>query len=195
MQQESAGGRVDLGSGEQPLRTLGTVQSAAEIARIEVTLAGGRRVRLDQLATIRDAWAEPRSAALLDGKPVVGFEISRSRGASEVEVGEGVRAALATLKAARPDIALTEAFDFATPVAEEYHGSLALLYEGAILAVIVVWLFLRDWRATFVSAVALPLSVIPAFIGIHLLGFSIKDRKSTRLNSSHSQQSRMPSSA
>jgi multidrug efflux pump subunit AcrB len=60
-----------------------------------------------------------------------------------------------------------------TPVEEEYDGSLALLYEGAILAVLVVWLFLRDWRATFVSAVALPMSVIPAFIGMYLLGFSI----------------------
>ena len=56
---------------------------------------------------------------------------------------------------------------------EEYEGSLHLLYEGAILAVLVVWLFLRDVRATFVSAIALPMSVIPAFIGMHLLGFSV----------------------
>ena len=83
-----------------------------------------------------------------------------------------MHAALAELKAARPDIELTQAFDFVTPVEEEYQGSLHL-YEGGILAVVVVWLFLRDWRATFVSAVALPMSVIPAFIGMHLLGFSI----------------------
>ena len=173
IQQESAGGRADLSGGEQPVRTLGTVQTAAELGAIELSLSDGRRVRLDQLATVTDTVAERRSAALLDGKPVVGFEVSRSRGASEVEVGAGVRAALAELRAAHPDISLTEAFDFATPVKEEYDGSMWLLYEGAILAVIVVWLFLRDWRATFVSAVALPLSVIPAFIGIHLLGFSI----------------------
>ena len=173
IQQESAGGRTDLAGGEQPVRTLATVQTAADLGAMEISLSDGRRVRLDRVAEVTDTVAERRSSAYLDGKPVVGFEVSRSRGASEVEVGEGVRAALATLKEARPDIALTEAFDFATPVAEEYHGSLALLYEGAILAVIVVWLFLRDWRATFVSAVALPLSVIPAFIGIHLLGFSI----------------------
>ena len=88
-------------------------------------------------------------------------------------MGAAVHAALAELKAARPDIELTQAFDFVTPVEEEYQGSLKLLYEGGLLAVVVVWLFLRDWRATFVSAVALPMSVIPAFIGMHLLGFSI----------------------
>jgi multidrug efflux pump subunit AcrB len=173
VQQESAGGRTDLSGGEQPVRTIAMVKTAAELGAIELALSDGRRIRLDQVATVTDSVAERRSAALLDGKPVVGFEVSRSRGASEIEVGRGVREALAALKAARPDLVLTEAFDFATPVEEEYHGSLALLYEGALLAVLVVWLFLRDWRATFVSAVALPLSVIPAFIGMYLLGFSV----------------------
>ncbi len=125
------------------------------------------------MARVSDTIAEPRAAALLDGKPVAGFEVARSRGASEVEVGGAVQKALAELRAQHPDIELTEAFNFVEPVQEEYDGSLHLLYEGAILAVIVVWLFLRDWRATFVSAVALPMSAIPAFIGMYLLGFSI----------------------
>jgi multidrug efflux pump subunit AcrB len=90
-----------------------------------------------------------------------------------VEVGAGIRTALEELKAAHPHVELTQAFDFVTPVQEEYDGSLVLLYEGALLAVLVVWLFLRDWRATFVSAVALPMSAIPAFLGMYLLGFSI----------------------
>ncbi len=173
MQLESAGGRTDLGGSEQPVRTLATVRSAQEIARIEIPLPGGRRVMLQDVATITDTVAEPRSAALLDGKPVVGFEVARSKGESEVEVGAGIRRALDELRAAHPGIVLTQAFDFVTPVEEEYDGSLKLLYEGAILAVVVVWLFLRDWRATFVSAVALPMSVIPAFVGMYLLGFSI----------------------
>ena len=179
VQLESSGGRADLGGSEQPLRTLATVASAQELAGIELSVGGGnpnvppKRIRLDQVATITDTVAEPRAAALLDGKPVVGFEVARSRGASEVEVGAAVRAALADLKTVHPDMELTESFDFVTPVKEEFDGSMALLYEGAILAVIVVWLFLRDWRATFVSAVALPLSAIPAFIGMHYLGFSI----------------------
>ena len=173
VQVESAGGRTDLGSGEQPVRTLGTVKTAQEIASLELALMDGRRIRLDQVATVSDTVAEPRAAALLNGKPVVGFEVARSRGESEVAVGRAIRVALDELKAQRPDIELTQAFDFVTPVEEEYDGSLKLLYEGAILAVLVVWLFLRDWRATFVSAVALPMSVIPAFIGMYLLGFSI----------------------
>ena len=173
VQIESAGGRADLGVSEQPVRTLGTVKTAQEIGRIELALADGRRIRLDQVATVTDTVAERRSAALLNGKPVVGFEVARSRGESEVTVGAAVRRALEDLKAQHPDIELTQAFDFVTPVEEEYQGSLHLLYEGAILAVLVVWLFLRDWRATFVSAVALPMSVIPAFVGMYLLGFSI----------------------
>ncbi|HYP86466.1 efflux RND transporter permease subunit [Variovorax sp.] len=173
MQLESAGGRTDLGGSEQPVRTMATVESADQLADIQIPLRDGRRIRLDQVARISDTIAEQRSAALLDGKPVVGFEVARARGESEVEVGAAVRARLAQLKAERPDIELTEAFNFVDPAQEEYEGSLHLLYEGALLAVLVVWLFLRDWRATFVSAVALPMSAIPAFIGMHYLGFSI----------------------
>ncbi|MBI5279936.1 MAG: efflux RND transporter permease subunit [Burkholderiales bacterium] len=173
VQTESAGGRTDIGGGEQPVRTLATVKTAREIGEIDVPMASGRSIRLKDVATVTDTVAEPRAAALLNGAPVVGFEVSRSRGESEVEVGKGVQKALAELKLSHPDIVLTQAFDFVTPVEEEYTGSLHLLYEGAALAVLVVWLFLRDVRATFVSAVALPMSVIPAFIGMYLLGFSI----------------------
>ncbi len=179
VQLESSGGRADLGGSEQPLRTLATVGTAQELANLELSVGGNnpnippKRIRLSDVASVRDTVAEPRAAALLNGTAVVGFEVARSRGASEVEVGAAVRAALADLKVAHPDMELTEAFDFVTPVEEEFDGSMVLLYEGAILAVLVVWLFLRDLRATFVSAVALPLSVIPAFIGMHYLGFSI----------------------
>jgi multidrug efflux pump subunit AcrB len=155
------------------VRTLATVKSAQELGALELALSDGRKIRLSDVAKVSDTTAEPRSAALLDGKPVVGFEVARSRGESEVTVGAAVQAALKDLQAQHPDLVLTEAFNFVQPVQEEYDGSMHLLYEGAILAVLVVWLFLRDWRATFVSAVALPLSVIPAFIGMHLLGFSI----------------------
>ena len=173
VQQEGSGGRMDLGVGEQPVRTLATVKTAQEVGQIELATARAGRVRLDQIATVSDTLADLRSAASLNGTPVVGFEVVRSKGESEVAVGRLVRQALADFRLKNPDIEITEAFDFVTPVEEEYTGSLHLLYEGAILAVLVVWLFLRDFRATFVSAVALPLSVIPAFIGMAYLGFSI----------------------
>jgi multidrug efflux pump subunit AcrB len=173
VQRESAGGRADLGSGEQPVRTLANVATVEELRPLELALTDGRRIRLDQVATVSDTVAEPRALALLNGKPVVGFEVTRSRGASEVEVGAGVQKVLAELRNQNPDIDFTEAFNFVTPVEEEFQGSMLMLFEGALLAVIVVWLFLGDWRATFISALALPLSVIPAFLGMEYLGFSL----------------------
>lgn len=172
-QLETAGGRADLGVGEQPLRTIATVDNANQLKEISIVLSNGRRVKLPEIATIKDTIADRRSAALLNGQDVVGFEITRSKGASEVEVGQGVATALAELKAQRPDLTIVEAFNFVEPVKEDFDVSMKMLYEGAFLAVVVVWFFLRDWRATFVSAVALPLSVIPAFAGMYYLGFSL----------------------
>src|SRR3954462_10644298 len=137
VQTESAGGRADIGGGEQPVRTLATVKSAAEVGLLQIALTGGGRIRLSDVAEISDTIADPRAAALLNGKPVVGFEIARSKGESEVAVGAAVRVALDELKAQHADIELTQAFDFVTPVEEEYAGSLHLLYEGAVLAVLV----------------------------------------------------------
>ena len=170
---EVAGGVTKLSGSEQPIRTLATVKSAQELASMEIVLSDGRKIRLDQVATVKDTVAEPKSTALLNGKTVVGFDVTRSKGSSELEVGAGVNEALEGLKLEHPDIVITEAFNFVAPVQDEFDASMVLLYEGAILAVLVVWLFLKDFRATFVSAVALPLSVIPAFIGMHYFGFSI----------------------
>lgn len=173
MQTESAGGRVDLGGAEQPLRTIATSKNAQEIGELPITLSSGQKISLNQIASIKDGLTEQRAAAFLNGAPVVGFEVSRSRGESEVTVGKAVLAKLAEIKESHPDIEITEAFNFVQPVQDEYNNSLYMLYEGAILAILVVWLFLRDLRATFVAAVALPLSVIPAFIGMAYLGFSV----------------------
>ena len=173
IQQEASGGRTDVGGAEQSVRTIATVKSAEELARIELTLTDGRRIRLDQVALVSDTVAEQRSAALLNGKPVVGFEITRTRGAGETEVAAGVRRQLDVLKAAHPEIEVTEAFNFVDPVQENFDGSMLLLYEGAALAVLVVYLFLRDWRATLVAATALPLSAIPTFAVMYLFGFTL----------------------
>jgi len=172
VQEDASGGRVDFGGAEHSVRTIATVKTAAEMAALEITLGDGRSVRLDHVASVSDTVAESRSVALLDGQPVVGFEVARARGAGEIDVAEGVRAALAALSKKHPNVQVTEAFDFVAPVKENYEGSMSLLYEGAALAVLVVFLFLRDWRATFVSAVALPLSVIPTYAVMDLLGFT-----------------------
>jgi len=173
VQQEAGGGRTVLGGAEQSVRTIATVQSAAELGALQLNLGDGRRLRLDQVANVIDTVAEPRSLALLDGKPAVAFEVVRARLAGEVEVTAAVRAALDKLKAAHPDVRVVEAFNFVDPVQENFDGSMWLLYEGAILAVVVIWFFLRDWRATLVTATALPLSAIPTFAVMHLMGFSL----------------------
>jgi multidrug efflux pump subunit AcrB len=173
VQREAPGGRGDVSGAEQSVRTIATVQTADQLAAMDIPLPDGRRVRLDQIAKVSDTVAEPRSLAEQDGKRVVGFEIFRTKGASETKVAEGTRAAVAELQAAHANVALKEVIDNAQPVEENFDGSMELLYEGAILAVLVVWWFLRDWRATLVAAAALPLSVIPAFLGQYLFGYTL----------------------
>jgi multidrug efflux pump subunit AcrB len=173
VQQEVPGGRGDVGGAEQSVRTIATAKTVEELAGIDVPLADGRRVRLDQVATITDTVAERRAMAMLDGKPVVAFEVSRTKGAGELDVAKAVRAAVEELRVEHPNVQLVEAIDNVWPVKENFEGSMWLLLEGALLAVIVVWFFLRDWRSTFVAATALPLSVLPTFVGMYYFGFTL----------------------
>ena len=177
-QSEKPGGRASIGALEQPIRTMGAVKNANELAEMQLFIQRPgtdqtQVIRLEQVATIKDSTSEKRSAAFFNGNPVVGFEVVRSRGESEVDVGKAVRRTLEELQKKHSHIQIAEAFDFVTHVHEEYKSSLMLLLEGAILAVVVVWIFLRDWRATVISAIALPLSVIPAFAGMVWLGFTL----------------------
>ncbi len=155
IQQEASGGRADIGGSEQSVRTIATVATAEQIAAMQIHLPDGRSVRLDQVATVSDTVAERRSAALLNGREVVGFEISRARGYGEVDVAQGVAKVLERLKAEHPNIVITEAFNFVDPVVENYEGSMNLLYEGAALAVLVVLAFLRNVRATVIPSIAM----------------------------------------
>ena len=173
VQREAPGGRGDVSGAEQSVRTIATVKTADELSRVEVPLPDGRHVRLDQVATVRDTIAEPRALAEQDGKTVVAFEVFRTKGASEVAVAKGARDAIADLQKENPNVVLQQSIDNAFPVEENFDGSMELLYEGALLAVLVVWWFLRDWRATLVAAAALPLSVMPAFLGIYWFGYTL----------------------
>ncbi|MBI2511368.1 MAG: efflux RND transporter permease subunit [Opitutae bacterium] len=173
VQQESPGGRADIGGLEQSVRTVGTVRDAVAVASLHVPLDGGRRVRLDAVATVRDTAAERRHIALLDGKPAITFQVLRARGASEVAVVERARDKVAEIARAFPMVKLREVGNTIGPIVKSYDSAMQALYEGAGLAVVVVWLFLRDRRATLISAVALPLSVIPTFAAMSLLGFQL----------------------
>ncbi|MFZ6657739.1 efflux RND transporter permease subunit [Undibacterium sp. TJN19] len=173
VQQEAPGGRGDVSGAEQSVRTIATVKTAAELATLDIPLPDGRHIRLDQVARVLDTVSEPRAVATLDGKSVVGFEVFRTKGASEVDVARGSHAAVAELQAAHPNMKFHQAIDNAQPVEENFDGSMDLLYEGALLAILVVWWFLRDWRATLVAAAALPLSVIPTFLGLKYFGYTL----------------------
>ncbi|MNM33680.1 Swarming motility protein SwrC [compost metagenome] len=173
VQREAPGGRGDVSGAEQSVRTIATVKTADELAKVDIPLPDGRHVRLEQVATVRDTIAEPRALAEQDGKTVVAFEVFRTKGASEVAVANGARAAIADLQKENPSVVLQQSIDNAFPVEENFDGSMELLYEGALLAVLVVWWFLRDWRATLVAAAALPLSVMPAFLGIYWFGYTL----------------------
>ncbi|MCY6413024.1 efflux RND transporter permease subunit [Acinetobacter sp. VNH17] len=173
IQQQSSGGRGQLGEEEQSIRVIATVQQAQELGALRITLSNGKSLRLDQIASITDTTAEHTQAALLNGKPVVGFSVYRAKGYDEVKIAEGVRKVLDQLKKDDPSIELTYISGSVDETVEQYDGSMAMLYEGAILAIIVVWLFLRNWRATLISATALPLSILPAFAAMSLLGYSL----------------------
>jgi multidrug efflux pump subunit AcrB len=173
VQQDAPGGRGDVGGAEQSVRTIATVQTAADLAALDVPLADGRSVRLGDVASVIDTVSEPRSLATMNGAGVVGFEVFRTKGAGELDVATGVRAAVADMQAAHPQVVLTQVIDNARPVQENFEGSMELLYEGAGLAVLVVLVFLRNWRATLVACAALPLSVIPTFLGLQYFGYTL----------------------
>ena len=173
IQQDSSGGEAEVGKTTQTIRVLGAVERADELNELQIAVPTGGTQALGRMAEVTDGPADRSSVAKLDGQTVVAFDITRSRGASEVEVMARTDEALAQLSADMGNITINKAYDRATPVADDYQASLRMLIEGGILAVVVVFLFLRNIRATIVTAVALPLSIIPTFLGMYLFDFSL----------------------
>lgn len=173
IQAEYPGGEGRVGGLEQSVRTTGTIASAQELAALPIVLTDGRTVRLDTIAEIRDQAAERRQLALLDGEHVIGFEVVRAWGASALSVADASRAAVEKLERQYPGVKFREVNSTVDFIQRSYNSSMEMLFEGALLAVIVVWIFLRDWRATLISATALPLAIIPTFWLMHLLGYTL----------------------
>jgi hydrophobe/amphiphile efflux-1 (HAE1) family protein len=167
------GGEGRIGGMEQTMRAEGTLATAADLEALSIALGDGRRVRLGAIASVRDQPAEQRQMALLDGQEVIGFEIVRSFGASSLDTAEAVRAAVARMRESWPHMRFVEVNSTVDNVEESYRASMEMLIEGSLLAILVVWLFLRDWRATLISAIALPLSILPTFWVMHLLGITL----------------------
>ena len=168
-----AGGRGEVGGREQAIRTLAGARTLEDLARTTIALPGGRTVRLDALGAVTDTVAEPRLFAAVDGEPAVGFAITRGKGASDVVVAKAVADKIVDLQRSHPDIEIKlidTAVEYTVGV---YDSTMTTLVEGAVLAILVVFIFLRDLRATIIAAIALPLSIIPTFFAMDAMGFSL----------------------
>ncbi len=169
----AAGGRAEIAGSEQSVRVLGNARDAYTLGETQISVGGGRTVKLSDLAEVRDSNSEQRSMAKLAGKQVVTFGIERAKGASDVEVFEATQKILKDLHKENPKVNFDIIFTGTDYTNMQYHSAILAMVEGAVLAVLVVFLFLRDWRATLISALAIPLSAIPAFWFMDLLGFSL----------------------
>lgn len=169
----AAGGRTEIAGAEQSVRVLGNARDAFQLGETNIALGGGRFVKLSALADVQDLYGEQRSISTMDGRQVLSFSVQRAKGASDVKVYDAVWAELRKIQKENPKIHFTELYTSVDYTKAQYKSSIAAMTEGAILAVLVVWLFLRDRRATLISAIAIPLSAIPTFWFMEMLGFSL----------------------
>ena len=167
------GGRTELAGSEQSLRVLGNAKNAYDLGQTQIMVGDGRTVKLSDIATVRDLYAEQRSAAGVNGRPVLSFDFKRAKGASDITVFREGKAKLEALEKRNPAVHFTLRSDGSKYALEQYKSAIHAMIEGAVLAVFIVFLFLRDWRATVISALAIPLSAIPAFWFMDLMGFTL----------------------
>ncbi|MCA3254821.1 MAG: efflux RND transporter permease subunit, partial [Alphaproteobacteria bacterium] len=169
----ATGGRAEVAGSEQSVRVLGNSRNAYTLGQTQISVGGGRTVRLADIATVTDSYAEQRSLAKMNGRQVLSFGVEKAKGASDVAVYDEMQKVLKQLEAENPKVKFTELFTTVNYTKDEYKSALAAMIEGAMLAVLVVWLFLRDFRATIISAIAIPLSAIPAFWFMDMMGFTL----------------------
>ena len=174
----AAGGRAEIAGSEQSVRVLGNAPTAYDLSQTQISLAGGRMVRLADIASVKDAYSEQRSLAKLNGRQVISFNVQRAKGASDVSVYDATWAELHKIEKADHRIHFAEIDNSVDYTKNQYKSAMEGLLEGAVLAVFVVLLFLRDVRATAISALAIPMSAVPGFwfmsmLDINLNGLSL----------------------
>jgi hydrophobe/amphiphile efflux-1 (HAE1) family protein len=170
---DSPGGRAQLGGGEQSIRVLGGARTAAALGDAQITLSGGRFARLSDLAEVRDSVGEIRSSARLNGRPATTFGVTKAKGYSDVSTDEGIQSELGKIRKENPQVTVTQVYTSVDYTRETYTSAIHALIEGSLLAVFVVWLFLRNTRATLISALAIPLSAIPTFAAMQWMDFTL----------------------
>jgi hydrophobe/amphiphile efflux-1 (HAE1) family protein len=170
---DAAGGRAQVGGSEQSIRVLGSARTAAALGATHITLLDGRVVRLSDIAKVYDGVAEVRTISRLNGRPATLFSVFQAKGASDITVLKKVEDELAKIGSENAGIAVKQVFTTVDYTKQSYHGSIEALIEGALLAVVIVWFFLRDWRATAISALAIPLAALPTFAFMQWMGFTL----------------------
>ncbi len=169
----AAGGRTEIAGSEQAVRVLGNAANAFQLGDTRLSIGNGRTVRLSDVAKVTDGYAEQRNLAKIKGRQVLSFSIEKAKGASDVTIHDETMKKLAEIKKNNPKVNFKILFTRTEYTKEQYRSSMAAMIEGAVLAVVVVFLFLRDWRATLISALAIPLSAIPTFWFMDMMGFSL----------------------
>ncbi|HEY8003024.1 MAG TPA: efflux RND transporter permease subunit, partial [Phenylobacterium sp.] len=170
---DAAGGRVAVGGREQTLRVLGSVKTLAALRDMNIPTGGGRFVKLTDVADVGDGSSEVRGFARLNDRPVVGFQVMKTKDSSDVDVDTAVIKSLAKMEKANPGLKFTKIFSSVDETRASFKATQHVLLEGMILAALVVFMFLRDWRSTMITALAMPISLIPTFFVMHLFGFSL----------------------
>ena len=170
---DQTGGQVEVGGRRQTVRVLGTPETVERLRDMQIPIAGGRFVRLSDVAEIGDGSSEVQGFARLDGRPVVGFQVMKTRDSSDITVEDNVDRAIKKLEHAHPDVKFTKVLSTVDNTRANFTATLHTLLEGMLLAAVVVFLFLRDWRATLITAVAMPVSLVPTFAAMTIFGFSL----------------------
>jgi HAE1 family hydrophobic/amphiphilic exporter-1 len=172
--QDVPAGRITRGQSDSIVRVEGKIKDPAQFERIIVAMQGNAPVYLSQVADVIDGEKEPDSIARINGRPSITLDLQKSQDANMVDTGRGVAEAVAVLKARLPaDVELTITNSTADQVEKSVNRVKQTIVEGALLTVLIVFLFLHSWRSTIITGVTLPLSVIATFIALYAFGFTL----------------------
>jgi hydrophobe/amphiphile efflux-1 (HAE1) family protein len=170
---DAAGGRAQVGGSEQSIRVLGSARTALQLSEVRLTMPDGRVARLGEIADVRDGTQEVRSVSRLNGRPATTFSVYKAKGVSDVDTLRRIEEQLAKIGKDAPSVTLRQVFTTVDYTKQSYQASIEALLEGALLAVVIVYLFLRDWRATVIAALAIPLAAMPTFAFMQWFGFTL----------------------
>ncbi|WP_274369475.1 efflux RND transporter permease subunit [Morganella morganii] len=171
--QNAAGGSSQYNSLAHTIRVLGEKTAADDIKNIQLPADNEKWIKLGDIAEVYNGQKTTRSISQLNGRDVAGFAVFRAKGAGDIAVAEQVTAALTDIAAKHPELTIELISSTVTYTESGYHLTIKTLLEGAFLTIVIVFFFLKSWRATLIAAVALPLSILPAFFVLALFDYSL----------------------